>query len=108
MLAKAHCHWHTVTFVQETWGRGGTHWDHQLCSTQSDAGAPYGSAHLPAERPIGACSLWRTFRVQVGPFICAPASARSLWASKMTGASSLRNSRHEWESSVYVHILIPR
>ena len=76
MLAKAHCHWHTVTFVQETWGRGGTHWDHQLCSTQSDAGAPYGSAHLPAERPIEACSLWRTFRVQVGPSIWAPASAK--------------------------------
>ena len=38
------------------------------------AGAPYGSAYLPAERPSGACSLWRTFRVQADLPIRASAS----------------------------------
>ena len=30
-------------------------------------GAPFGSVYLPAERPLGACSLWRTFGVQADP-----------------------------------------
>ena len=77
MLAEVHCHCaDSHPLKQETWGRERTHWDHQLCSAQNDAGAPYGSAHLPAERPIGACSLWRTFWVQAGPPICAAVSAQ--------------------------------
>ena len=61
MLAEVHCHCAAVTFEAGNMGKKKEHsWDHQLCSVQNDAGAPYGSAHLPAERPIGACSLWRT------------------------------------------------
>ena len=48
----------------------------QLCEVRDDAGAPYGSAYLPAERPVEACSLWRTFRVQVDPPIRASASVQ--------------------------------
>ena len=60
MLAEVHCHCADSHLRNREHGEKGHNWDHQLGSVPNDAGAPYGSAHLPAERPIGACSLWRT------------------------------------------------
>ena len=78
-----------------TWKGKEYHWDHQLCSVHGHAGALYGSAYLPAERPIGACSLWRTLLGPGRPSHCASVSAQVPGSNKVTVAINFQNSRHE-------------
>ena len=92
MLAKVQCRLQAERCVFKVGHGSGSHlsrnracehnWYLELCQVWDVAGAPFGSVYLPAERPSGACSLWRTFGVQADLPSWAPVSLQTLMCSK--------------------------